>query len=532
LRNAQQAALNYRERGEDRLDQVTDWTSGYVADVNYSFGYYAELNPLRTRMVLLNGGLAPPRLSTACELGFGQGVSVNVHAAASDIAWWGTDFNPSHATGAQELAVASGARVSLYDEAFADFCHRPDLPDFDSIGVHGVWSWISDENRAAIVDFIRRKLRPGGVAYFSYNTLPGHAPTLPLRHLLLRHTEVMGAPGQGLVPRIDATLAFAKRLMEQGPAVGVALPTMGARLDRILGEDRHYVAHEYFNRDWRLMHFDELAQQLSGAKLTYAGSAHHLDHIPLLNLSEEQNTFLNEIPDPIFRETARDFVVNQQFRRDYFVKGSRRLSTLERFEATLGERFALTTSRDAVTLSAAGSAGEKTLRGDIYQPLLDALADHHPKTFGELLLAFGQAEGGFAQVFEAMMVLMGKGDVAPAQAEATIAAARPSSDRLNAALLTRARSDQSIGVLASPVTGGGVPLGRFEQLFLLARARGSAAPQEWAAFTWKCLSDQGQRVVVEGKVLESPQENLAELSRQATAFDANRLPVLKALLVA
>jgi len=87
-------------------------------------------------------------------------------------------------------------------------------------------------------------------------------------------------------------------------------------------------------------------------------------------------------------------------------------------------------------------------------------------------------------------------------------------------------------VLASPVTGGGVALGRFEQLFLLARAQGSAAPQEWAAFTWNCLSDQGQRVIVEGKVLESAEENLAELSRQATAFEATRLPALKALLVA
>ncbi|HEY2357618.1 MAG TPA: methyltransferase domain-containing protein, partial [Phenylobacterium sp.] len=154
---------------------MTDWTSGYVADVNYSFGYFPELNPLRARMILLNSGLAPPALSAACELGFGQGVSVNVHAAASGLPWWGTDFNPSHAAGAQQLAAASGAQASLYDQAFADFCHRPDLPDFDSIGVHGVWSWISDENRAAIVDFIGRKLRPGGVAYFSYNTLPGHA---------------------------------------------------------------------------------------------------------------------------------------------------------------------------------------------------------------------------------------------------------------------------------------------------------------------------------------------------------------------
>jgi SAM-dependent methyltransferase len=66
----------------------------------------------------------------------------------------------------------------LFDESFAEFASR-DLPEFDYIGLHGIWSWISDENRAVIVDFIRRKLKVGGVLYISYNTLPGWAPLPP-----------------------------------------------------------------------------------------------------------------------------------------------------------------------------------------------------------------------------------------------------------------------------------------------------------------------------------------------------------------
>ena len=101
--------------------------------------------------------------------------------------WWGTDFNPAQAGFAQELAVASGAGARLFDESFAEFCHRADLPDFDYIGLHGIWSWISDPNRAVIVDFVRRKLKVGGVLYMSYNTYPGWAPMLPLQHLSLIH---------------------------------------------------------------------------------------------------------------------------------------------------------------------------------------------------------------------------------------------------------------------------------------------------------------------------------------------------------
>lgn len=62
---------------------MTDWTAGYVADIGYTFGYYTELNPLRTRLAFLNAGLVPPATGSHCELGFGQGMSVNIHAAGS-----------------------------------------------------------------------------------------------------------------------------------------------------------------------------------------------------------------------------------------------------------------------------------------------------------------------------------------------------------------------------------------------------------------------------------------------------------------
>lgn len=157
---------------------MNDWTSGYVADIGYTYGYYPELNPQRVMLAFLNSGLIPPKFTNACELGFGQGVSTNIHAAASVCSWYGTDFNPAQASFAQELAASSGLTAHLYDEAFDEFTKR-DLPEFDYIGLHGIWSWISDENRVVIVDFIKKKLKVGGVLYISYNTLPGWG-ALPL----------------------------------------------------------------------------------------------------------------------------------------------------------------------------------------------------------------------------------------------------------------------------------------------------------------------------------------------------------------
>lgn len=90
---------------------MSDWTAGYVADIDYTFGYYPDLNPLRVKLAFLNAGLAAPEMGSACDLGFGQGMSANLHAAASVTHWHGTDFNPAQAIFAQDLAQASGAQV-------------------------------------------------------------------------------------------------------------------------------------------------------------------------------------------------------------------------------------------------------------------------------------------------------------------------------------------------------------------------------------------------------------------------------------
>jgi SAM-dependent methyltransferase len=509
---------------------MNDWTSGYVADVGYSFGYYSELNPLRSRLALLDAPWAPPKIETACELGFGQGVSVNVHAAASQIEWWGADFNPAHAAFARELAEASGANAHLVDQAFADFCQRPDLPDFDFIGLHGVWSWISDANRRVIVEFIGRKLKPGGLAYVSYNTLPGHAGMVPMRHLLVQHAEVMEEQGRGLLPRIGAALDFAERLLAQDSVFGRANPLIAERIQRMKGEEGRYLAHEYFNRDWQPMHFGEAAEQLADAKLSYVGSAHYLDHVEALNLSPAQQAFLAEIPDEVFRQTARDFLLNQQFRRDYFVKGPRRISPPEQLERLVQERFILTTPAAAVTMTAPGALGDATLLGEVYAPILDLLSDHKPHAFGELEERLAAGPDTASRAFQAITVLIGKGDVAPAQDAS--AAMRARTDRLNARLMVHALSSAQIGVLASPVTGGGIPVGRFQQLFLQSRAQGASSPDAWAEFAWACLAALDQRILKDGAALQTPEENLAELKARAAEFERDQLPILRAAMVA
>ena len=509
---------------------MTDWTSGYVADIGYTYGYYLELNPQRVKLAFLNAGLVAPEFGTACELGFGQGISANMHAAASVCSWHGTDFNPAQAGFAQELATVSGANAHLFDESFAEFSSR-DLPEFDYIGLHGIWSWISDENRAVIVDFIRKKLKVGGVLYISYNTLPGWGTFAPMRHLMTEHAEIIGADGVGIVSRIDGALDFTEKLLATNPLFAKANPLVADRISKIKGQNRHYLAHEYFNRDWHPMHFGTMGQWLEPAKLTYACSAHYLDAVEAVNLTPEQQAFLKDIHDPMFKQTVRDFMVNQQFRRDYWVKGARRLTPLEQDQGLRDQRLIMTAHRPDVTLKVTGALGEANLLEKVYLPVLDLMADHKTRTLAQIEQALKDAGITFAQLIQTVLVLCGNGTLSAVQEDAATSKAKKRTDKLNTHLMLKARSSNDISALASPVTGGGVTVGRFHQLFVLAMQQGKKKSEDWAAFVAQILASQGQKIVKDGKPLETPEEQLAELTTQATDFATKQLPILKALQI-
>jgi SAM-dependent methyltransferase len=406
------------------------------------------------------------------------------------------------------------------------------LPEFDYIGLHGIWSWISDENRAVIVDFIRRKLKVGGVLYISYNTLPGWGAFAPMRHLMTEHAEVIGSEGRGIVSRINDAIDFTERLLATNPLYARANPQIAERISKLKEHNRHYLAHEYFNRDWHPMHFATMAQWLEPAKLQYACSANYLDHVEAINLSAEQQTFLNEIPDPMFRQTVRDFMVNQQFRKDYWVKGARRLNGVQQAQALNAHRVVLTAPAPDINLKVQGALGEANLNEAVYKPILQALADHKPHSIQELIKALEGQDNTLLKAAQAVMVLTGQGHVQPVQSEEAISKAGPATKRLNQHLMNLAKGSADVAYLASPVTGGAVNVGRIHQLFLQSLLQGKKQPQDWVQEAWALLKSQGKRLIKAGQTLQGEEENLAELTQLAADFQAKALPVLRGLRIA
>lgn len=517
---------------------MSEWSGGYVSELGYTFGYYEALSTSRIDFCMLNQGLAPPKISRALELGFGQGLSINIHAAATDVAWTGTDFNPVQANFARQLAKSSGADIHLYDSSFEELLHKADLPTFQYIGLHGIWSWISDKNRQAVVEIIRDRLEVGGVVYMSYNTLPGWSGFAPMRDLMKRHSEILAGSGAGVLSGIEGAFGFAQQLLDLKPKYLLANPQMKEWMGNLQERDRHYIAHEFFNKDWQPMLFAEVADALTEAKLEFAGSAEFTDHVHGIHFSPQQRDFLAGIPDISLRETVKDFMLNKQFRQDLWVKGPLRLTPSELNAKLRNIRFVLKVPVNEVSLSINGGLGEISLNLPTYQPIIDFLSNHEIKSLGQIENHFAasgmnlSSQLSFGQLKQAMILLVGSGQVGVVQPEAKIKKAMKSSQALNNALLDKALSGYDLGVLASPVTAGGVKANRFQQLFLDAIREGISEPDLWAEAAWRIFSAQGVRLTTNDKTLDSKEENITELKSLANDFAQSQLATFRALGVA
>jgi len=506
---------------------MNDWNEGYFTDAAYSYGYYRELSPNFMRWCLLVKGFAAPEFaadSCHCELGYGQGLSANIHAAATPGRFFGTDFLPAHAAHAKELAAASGANAKFSEDSFEDFAKRYDLPRLDSIGLHGTWTWISEKNRRNIIEIARRHIKSGGMLYNSYNCLPGWAPNAPLRELLaLCHSRLhVGDAGE----RISLTLRLVGEMLEAEPAYAAFAPHFRALFGQIKNQKLSYIAHEYLNRDWDLMYFADVAELLQTAKLDFATTAAPVD-ADTLHLTEKARHFLSQIDDRIMREQLQDYFLNRQFRKDIYVRGVRRLSNAQVYEKLLSMRYVLLMPAAEVPMILNSVLGQLSLPKDTYRPLLEFLEEDkfRPKTLREYLL---REDTDLRALGGSVAILVEGNYVMPCQSDEAVKLVKKSCERLNAHICERSKFDDAINFLASPLTGCGVNVKGVSQLFLAQYKNGVKTADKLAEAVHEIAL---QRAAYENRT-ETPEETLPHLTFLAERFLAQELPILKALLIA
>lgn len=516
-------------------------TEGYVTDLAYLAHFQRELTPDFIRFCLLmNGADLPKRVGDEpfryLELGYGQGFSLNIHAAAVPGEFWGTDFMQEHADNAQGMATAAGLEnVHALNMSFADldaYCAAGNLPAFDLITLHGVWSWINAENRGYIQNIIRRRLKPGGIVYVSYNALPGWASFMPARELMIRYADATGA-GLDSETQTRQAFAFAKSYAEAGAAFFAEHPHVTEKLESLQGESVQYLSHEYMNRNWQPFYFEDVAKEMEAAQCGFVTSLH--SHVrPDAYLPPETLPVLNAAPNTTMRETLYDFAVNRTFRADLYMKDLNLLSPAECAERLNGLCFALSNPmaffNNLERFSIPTQLGSIILREETIVPLLVTLAEKSctPKSLDFLKNHRRLAGMKEDQLLYLLAMLTCAGYLHVAREEVT-QETRDACARLNRVLCEQAKAGDGPPFLASPVAGTGIAATRMERLFLLARTNGETEPEEWAAFVCKVYAETGTTITDRGGDPLWPENVLPHVTQIAADFVREQLPYLRAM---
>lgn len=264
-------------------------------------------------------GHAAPRIDqpfTYCDLGCGNGVSVNLLAAAFPQAhFYGVDFNAEHINNARNLATQSKLEnVTFIEASFEEFA-KSDPPGFDFIAMHGIYSWVSADIREQIRQLVAATLKPRGLVYFCYNSFPGWSELMPLWKMMQSYTQHIDANS---LTRARAGLDQLRFLQDSNSAYFDETPSARSHLKRLLNRNINFVAHEFCNEFFEPQYFCDVAQQFGTIGAEYAGTM-KLHRNRLENRVQERFfEHVREAKTAVEQETRTSFIRNEFFRRDLF----------------------------------------------------------------------------------------------------------------------------------------------------------------------------------------------------------------------
>lgn len=447
---------------------MTVWTEGYVADLPYSIGFYRETVPAHLAFAAVVVGKDPGSLlqpKRVLELGIGMGFSFVITAASNpSVHFEGVDFNPVHVAHAQSLIdEARIPNANVRESSFQDFAQDicTETQDMDLIVLHGILSWVSEDAHEAIIDIARKRLKPGGFLYVSYNCMPGWAPVLPLQRLMLENAKRNDRRSDH---QVEAGLNLAQGLLDEGALYFTAYPSIKPRLDRLLKQDKSYLAHELLNANWHIFHFSDVSALMSRAKLGFVCSATVVENMDGLAVPKGSVARIVSETDIVFKEMLRDYAINKQFRRDIYCRGVSALTRAEQNQLLSVMHFMLVLPSANLSRKQNTPIGELDINENLYDAIVGLLSKG-PATFSAICnLPQLERETSVVTAMQAISLMIHNGQVVPLPAKTAndVSAAK----RLNAVICKKVNQGRSYGFLSAPVAGGGTQATNIDLLML------------------------------------------------------------------
>ena len=300
-------------------------------ELPYISAAFAETSPARLEALASFLSLTPPPSKTAkvLEIGCSYGGNLFPFAIANPQAKvLGIDLSEVQINKAKELAEQMCVdNIEFKAKDICDFTDADvrDYGKFDYIICHGVYSWVPDMVKDAILKTIKRFLSPNGVAYVSYNVYPGWKIKDTIRDFLMfgtRNIEDKTAKMARTRELLKVLGEYAKFCQKDGNVsqIFVNYDSLKFHIDQILTTNDSYIAHEYLEIFNNPIYFRDFADHLAKNDLAYLAEV-GLEDVFQSNLGiEEFDTYIDaNFCSRIEKEQMLDFLTNRVFRRTMIV---------------------------------------------------------------------------------------------------------------------------------------------------------------------------------------------------------------------
>jgi SAM-dependent methyltransferase len=352
---------------------MTTQTGGYVTDVAYVAEFYGDHAPAHINLTAASAGYRPRPLDqpfTWCDYGCGNGITAVVLAGCFPNGhFYGVDFLREHITLAETLAMRGGLENTTFlHKSFTDL-KADDIAPLDFAVMHGVLSWIDEPTRNALLDDAVKRLKPGGMLLTGCNAMPGWSAKVPLRNMIYSLTT----DGVHSLERARAGLAWMKKLKDAQVKYFRDNPALAEAVDQLSKLDPRYMAHEYFNQHLRAFYFAELRQLMEPRGLKFAGSATVFLNMVDLSVPPALYEDFRSITSRAELEAKRDFIRNETFRRDVWIKGDPIQSEEEWMEINLPQIFGSLKPLELIDKAVAFGDVQLSYEGEPFDELLKAV---------------------------------------------------------------------------------------------------------------------------------------------------------------
>lgn len=273
---------------------------------------YMQSSPEKIATLGVLFGMTPPKIETArvLELGCASGGNIIPHAVRYPKGEYiGIDLSQKQIDdGKENIKILGLKNIELKHYSITDIDES--FGKFDYIICHGVFSWVPDFVRDKILEISSKNLTKNGIAYISYNTLPGWNMVRTVRDMMQYHAR-------GFEKSIDkvvqsrALLAFVKESLE---GMDTAYAKMLRDEAELLSKQADtYIRHEHLEDDNVQFYFSDFIKKASEHNLQYLSDA-ALTTMYVGNMKPSVAEKLKDLNDIVKTEQYLDFINNRRFR--------------------------------------------------------------------------------------------------------------------------------------------------------------------------------------------------------------------------